>query len=288
MIRRLLLLLAACVSLHAADPVLDSRSFSSGFVTTSDGVKLHYLESGKGPALLFLPGWTGAAEFWTPQMRLFMDRWRVVALDPRSQGDSDKVAEGNHTEQRARDVHEVIGKLGLGPVVLVAWSRGVIEALSLVEQFGTSSIRALVMVDGTLVRTTDTAAVEQFQQQTRAMLADRKAFVAQQVPGMFRRQHGKELYDRIGSANLKTPTPVAITLQADSMGRDSRPAVRRVDKPSLFVNRSGPGADAIAAILRKDLPSAQVAVMPDVGHAVFLDDPRRFNELLTNFLGTLK
>ena len=279
-----LLLCASLWPLRAADPLIDSSGFKSAFVRTSDGVKLHYLESGKGPAILFLPGWTGAAEFWAPQMRLFSSRFRVVSLDPRSQGDSDKVEEGNYTERRAQDVHDVIEKLGLAPVLLVAWSRGVVESLSLIEQFGTSSLRALVLVDGTLVRTTDATAINQFQQQVRAMLSDRKKFVSEQVPGMFRRPHGKDLFDRIGTANLKTPTSVAVALQADSLGRDSRQALKRLDKPVLFINRSGPGADAIAATLERELPVGRIEVMNNVGHAVFLDDSERFNEIVKKFV----
>jgi non-heme chloroperoxidase len=234
--------------------------------------------------MLFLPGWTGAAEFWAPQMRLFSGNWRVVAIDPRSQGASDKVAEGNYTERRARDVHEVIEKLGLGPVVLVAWSRGVMETMSLIEQFGTSTLRALVMVDGSLARPFNAAASEQFEKQVRAMLVDRKKFISKQVPDMFRRPHGQDLYDRIGRANLETPTPVAITLQADSLGRDSRQALKRLDKPCLFINRSGPGAEAIAAIIEKEAPAARLEVMNDVGHALFLDDTERFNEIVKDFV----
>ncbi len=180
----------------------------------------------------------------------------------------------------------MIEELGLRPVVLIAWSRGVVESLSLIEQFGTSSLRALVLVNGTLFKTTDATAINQFQQQVHAMLSDRKKFVSEQVPGMFQRSHGKDLFDKIGAANLKTPTPVAIALQADNLGRDSRQALKRLDKPVLFINRSGPGADPIAATLRKELPAGLLEVMNNVGHAVFLDNPERFNEIVKRFVET--
>ena len=115
-------ILALAVSLHAADPSIAKDGLRSGFVTTSDGVKLHYLEAGTGPAILFVPGWTGTAEFWAPQMRHFAGSHRVVALDPRSQGDSDKPAEGNYHERRGRDIREVIDQLRLAPVIVVSWS----------------------------------------------------------------------------------------------------------------------------------------------------------------------
>jgi len=83
----------------------------SGFVTTSDGIELHYLEAGNGPAILFVPGWTGVGEFWEPQLNHFARSHHVVALDPRSQGDSEKAADGNYTERRAQDIKEIIDRL---------------------------------------------------------------------------------------------------------------------------------------------------------------------------------
>lgn len=271
----------------AADPVINSEGFKSRVIAASDGVRLHYLEAGSGPAILFVPGWTGAAEFWTPQMRLLSASYRVVALDPRSQGDSEKTEQGNYTERRARDIHEIIGKLNLDPVVLVAWSRAVIESMSLVEQFGTNDIRAMVLVDGTLVRELTPDSARRLHSEAREMLMDRKKYVSKQVPAMFGKLHSQDLYDSIGKANLKTPTSTAIALQADSVERDCRPAAKKLDRPAMFVNRSGPGAVALAAILRKELPSARLVVMEGAGHALFLDDAERFNFLLQDFLRSI-
>jgi non-heme chloroperoxidase len=97
---------------------------SSGFFTTSDGVQLHYLEAGSGPAIVFVPGWTMPAEIWNEQIQEFSRRYHVVALDPRSQGRSEKVTEGHFPERRARDVYELVQQLGLEPAVLVGWSLG--------------------------------------------------------------------------------------------------------------------------------------------------------------------
>ena len=280
------LLTFTCLA-SAADPAISSNGFKNGVATTSDGVRLHYLESGNGPAMLFVPGWTGAAEFWAPQMRLFSVSYRVIALDPRSQGDSEKTNEGNYTERRARDIHEIIERLNLAPVVLVAWSRGVPESMSLVEQFGTTGIRAMVLVDGTLVREITPENTRRFHAEIRAILADRKKYTSEQVPGMFSKPHSQDLYDRIGKANLKTPTSIAVALQADSLERDCRPALKKLDKPAMFVNRAGPGAVALAAIVSKELPSARLEVMEDVGHALFLDDTDRFNAILEDFMRSI-
>ncbi len=116
--------------------------------TTSDGVKLHYLEAGSGPAIVFVPGWTMPAWIWEKQIQHFSEHYHVIALDPRSQGESEKAPEGNYTERRAKDIQELILHCKPGPVVLVGWSLAVPEVLSYAEQFGGADVRGYVLVDG--------------------------------------------------------------------------------------------------------------------------------------------
>ncbi|MDE2498033.1 MAG: alpha/beta hydrolase, partial [Xanthomonadaceae bacterium] len=67
-----------------------AATFAQGFVTVSDGVRIHYVDGGlrNGPALLFIPGWTMDAGVWRDQMQRFAQDYRVIAIDPRSQGES--------------------------------------------------------------------------------------------------------------------------------------------------------------------------------------------------------
>src|SRR5712692_3467257 len=67
---------------------------ASGFVTTPDGIKIHYIEAGKGPAILFVPGWIMPGWIWEKQIAHFAKTHRVVAMDPRSTGESSQTAEG--------------------------------------------------------------------------------------------------------------------------------------------------------------------------------------------------
>src|SRR5215510_14251540 len=87
----------------------------SGFFTTSDNVKLHYIEAGKGPAIVLVPGWTMPGWIWEPQIRHFAEHFHVVALDPRSQGESEKTLNGNDAPRRARDGKELVDALHLAP-----------------------------------------------------------------------------------------------------------------------------------------------------------------------------
>src|SRR3989442_10851280 len=64
----------------------------SGFVTTPDGIKIHYLEAGpaevvaNSPAILFFPGWAMPADILGDQIRYFSRRHPRVAVEARAYG----------------------------------------------------------------------------------------------------------------------------------------------------------------------------------------------------------
>src|SRR2546426_10398913 len=129
-------LLFACMalSLPARSRPAASRS---AFFTTSDGVRLHYLEAGAGEtAIVFVPGWTMPADIWEKQIAYFSAHTRVLALDPRSQGDSDKPTFGHFPLRRARDVKELLEHAKVTHAVLVGWSLAVQELFAYMGEFG--------------------------------------------------------------------------------------------------------------------------------------------------------
>ena len=90
------------------------------------------------------------SQIWQTQLEHFEKNRRVIAIDPRSQGDSTKTDGDNTPEARARDLREIIQQLALKNVVLVGWSQGVQDVAAYVEQFGTDSIAGFVLVDSPL------------------------------------------------------------------------------------------------------------------------------------------
>ena len=62
-------------------------------LVTSDGVQLHYEETGSGSPLVFTAGWAMDGSWWRHQLPLASGH-RIVVFDPRSQGQSEKVVRG--------------------------------------------------------------------------------------------------------------------------------------------------------------------------------------------------
>src|SRR4051812_9072880 len=77
---------------------------ASRMLTVEPGVQIHVLEAGVDngrPPLVLIPGWTMPATIWEEQIARFSKVRRVIAFDPRSQGDSTKTAQGNTPDVRA-------------------------------------------------------------------------------------------------------------------------------------------------------------------------------------------
>jgi non-heme chloroperoxidase len=253
------------------------------YFTTSDGVKLHYLESGQGPTILFVPGWTMPAEIWQPQIDYFSKAYHVVAVDPRSQGESDKPTEGNYSGRRAQDYKELIEHLGGSPVVLVGWSLGVYEALTYIEMFGTYKLNGLVLIDLNVY----TAPTQEERDRRAAMFhdfqADRQHYAATFVRNMYRKPQSKEYLDSVTAASLKTPTNSAVAMLAEfAVKNDMRPVLPKIHIPVLAVmtpvNRSA------VELVTAAVSGSQGEVFEDAGHCLFVDDADRFNTLLQRFL----
>jgi non-heme chloroperoxidase len=118
-------------------------------VQVSDGVALHVRDAGSGPAVVMLPGYGGPAQSWYLQEAALRDNHRVVSVDRRSHGRSDRPMFGHRMSRHAKDLHDVLDVLELDEVYLVGSSMGANVALAYVDLFGCDRLRGLMLVDQT-------------------------------------------------------------------------------------------------------------------------------------------
>jgi len=258
-------------------------AWNEGFIATSDGVRLHYIEAGSGASIVLEPGWTMPADIWEPQINALSKSFRVVAIDPRSQGKSDRPTDGHYPERRAQDIKEVIDQLQLAPVTLVGWSLGVAEVLTYVDQFGTSTLRGLVLVDGDIGHDPDPKRTAELWAEVRDCQIRRAQWTALFVPSMYKKPQSEAYLKKITDAAMSVPTNSAIllALNAYASGRDWRPMLSKVDKPVLYVISTTSKDQAEA--LKEKVPSARVEIFENAGHALFIDESDRFNSLIAEF-----
>jgi len=281
---RLALILLFLLSVPAI--VAQSAVTKGGFIKTSDGVRIHYVEAGSGSPIVFIPGWTMPAWIWQKQIDEFSKHYRVIAVDPRSQGESDKPPYGHLPETRSRDYKELVDELGLKQPVLVGWSMACGELIKYAEQFGTDNVGGLVLVDGYV---TDKPSSEMFAgisgwmnqlQQDRHKQAD--GFVR----SMYKKPQPEDYLKRVIDASVQVPADTAVVLIYDMMGvKDFSPGLARVKtkRPLLFMYQ--PETQQSADYLKSKLgDQVQLEKFEGDGHALFVDDPEKFNHMLEEYL----
>lgn len=258
----------------SANGVLESRYFR-----TSDNARLHYLEAGRGPTLVFVPGWTMPGDIWEPQLRYFATSYRVIAFDPRGQGKSSVARYGYVAERRARDIGELIQRLG-EPVVLVSWSLGVLESLKYIDMAGTKSLRALVMVDSSIGEEPKPEYDPGFMKRLRSQRAEA---TEEFVRAMYKTPQDEAYLRRILDGALRMPQKSSLALLRYPYPREYwKGIVYRTDRPILYA--VGAHLAGQAENLKKNRPEAWVQVFENAGHALFVDEADAFNQLLADFL----
>jgi microsomal epoxide hydrolase len=242
--------------------------------------------AGAGPALLFVPGWTMTADIWDAQIAHFSKTRRVVAIDPRGQGDSSKVPDGLYPAARARDIKAVVDGLKLAPVVLVGWSMGVPEALAFVDQFGTKDLACIVLVDGIAGGDWDPKISPLMITWTGGFLRDRAKQTEAFVRQMYRTPQPDDYLKKVVAWSLKTPTPIAVALFIGTVTSDLRPALAKVDKPALIAIAPGGMWDPMYEQMHQAIAGSRLEKFEGAGHALFVDQADKFNAVLESFLAT--
>ena len=119
----------------------------SNYFTTNDGIRLHYLEAGRGGPVIFLPGCWQSAEEYGFQVDALSQAHRVFALDYRGHGLSEKPDHGYRIARFSKDLSDFIDFLGISKLALVGHSMGNAVAWSYIDLFGAGKIEKLVIVD---------------------------------------------------------------------------------------------------------------------------------------------
>lgn len=259
----------------------------SGFFKTSDGVRIHYLEAGSGRPIVFIPGWTMPAWIWQKQIDHFSKKYRVIAVDPRSQGESDKPAYGHLPETRARDYEELVNHLDLKQPVLAGWSMACTELLKYVEQFGADNIGGLVLVDGYLPDKPNPEMFTGMSEWMNQLQQDRRKQADGFVRSMFKKPQTEDYFKRLVDASIQVPADTAAVLIYNMIAvKDLSGAFARLNRPVLFTYQ--PSTRQSADLLKSKLGGkVRLERFDGDGHALFVDEPEKFNRVLEEFLESL-
>lgn len=244
-----------------------------------DGVRLVYEERGSGGTpMVFVPG--GSCDWWSfhEQLDHFGATGRVVSLDLRGHGQSDKPEQDYSIEGYVDDVAWVIERLGLDRPVVVGHSMGGAIALQLAADHP-GLARALVLVDPAPVHDNSAGFGHMLDVMERHGVDSTRRRL---FGNFFLDGHDPTLLAEVCDRAAAVPDRVFTHEIASLRDWDGEAAARRCSLPVLHVAAAQPACS----------PSALRAVVPDVvtgqtvgaGHFNMLEVPEQVNSMIERFL----
>src|SRR3954464_1715857 len=270
---------------------------SMPYATTDDGVRLYYEETGSGRPLLLVHEFAGDLRSFEPQLRHFGKRYRTVAFNARGFPPSDVPEEpASYSQPRAADdILAVLDTLGEPRAHVVGLSMGGFATL----HFGLRhQERALSLCVGgcgygaeldkrEASRAEADIIADAIRRSGMQAFADRYAFGPTRVQFQNKDPRGfaefKQMlseHSAVGSAN----TQLGVQKERPSLYHLVE-EMRRITVPTLVITGDEDWPCLIPGVLMKQtIPSAALAVMPNCGHAINIEEPDEYNRIVGDFL----
>jgi pimeloyl-ACP methyl ester carboxylesterase len=261
-------------------------------VGVGDGVELHYVERGKGVAVLFVHGSLGDYSTWDAQLGPFAETYRAIAYSRRYNYPNTNTLRPKHSAAvEAEDLAALIKTLDLGKVHLVGHSYGAYTALFLAVKHP-ELVRTLTLAEPPVVFAGDRVG----DAKERLVRRARGAFEKGDSEGAIRtivNSSREGTYDKIPEPFRKRLQRNARELEAlvtsDNMypGLD-RDAVRRIAAPTLLLSgeKSQPSQQSIDDELERLLPEKgrQRIIIRDADHGMWFQQPAACRNAVLEFL----
>lgn len=263
-----------------------TQSTSTSVVTASDGVPIHYAVQGKGePALVFIHCWSCNRHLWDNQVAEFSKTHRVVTIDLPGHGESGLERKNWSVESFGDDVKQVVAKLNLKRVVLIGSSMGGPIALEAARRMPERVI-GIVPVD-TLQNVESKLTPDQLDGVFKALEADFKGASANLMNQFFFSPNTPAaVKERVIADIASRPPQTAIAILKGIFVYDAASGLKEVKVPIRAINSDlNPTS---LEVNRKYAPQFDVVLIKGTGHYPMLEDPTRFNALLTDILRQIK
>lgn len=266
------------------------------YLTTNDGVKLYYEDTGAGRSILFIHEFAGDYRAWEFQVRYFARRYRCITYNARGYPPSDVPDSVEKYSQRraVNDVLAVLNYLNIEKSHIVGLSMGGFAALHFGIHYPS---RAFSIVVGATGMGAEPEKAAQFRQEVEIAATRWETDGAQKFAPLYGSGPGREQLklkdprgykEFIDQLSEHSSEGASLTLRGVQARRTSPfDLVAQLEKmivPVLIVHGDEDwSCIATGAFLKRTIPSAGLMVFPKTGHTINLEEPSLFNFALQDF-----
>ena len=269
--------------------------------TADDGVKLYYEAAGTGAPLIFVHEFAGDLRSWEPQLRHFSRRYHAVAYNARGYPPSDVPGDvALYSQNRAADdIASLLDHLGAQTAHVVGLSMGGFATL----HFGfrhAARARSLVVAgcgygaepDARDKFRAEVANIVAFIRESgMAKFAERYAFGPTRVQFQNSDPRGwAEFQSQLAEHAAEGSALTQLGVQGERPSLyELTDKMRAMTMPTLVLTGDEDWPCLMPSLLMKQtIPTAALAVMPNCGHAINLEDPAAFNTIVGDFLARVE
>ncbi|MGD0432273.1 MAG: alpha/beta hydrolase [Acetobacteraceae bacterium] len=264
---------------------------------TDDGVRLYYEETGTGIPVIFVHEYAGDHRAWEPQMRHFGQRYRAITFAARGYPPSDVPEEVSKYSQvrAADDIGSVLDHLKIDKAHIVGLSMGGFATL----HFGfrhPGKARSLVVAGcgygaekgqqekfraeaETIAKFIDDNDISVFAEKY-AYGPTRVQFENKDPRGFAEFKQQLAEHSKLGARN----TQLGVQRERPSL-YDLVDDMKKLTVPTLVLtgDEDWPCLQP-ALLLKQNIPTAALSIMPNCGHTINIEDPDQFNRIVGDFL----
>jgi pimeloyl-ACP methyl ester carboxylesterase len=271
------------------------------YATTDDGLRLYFEETGSGTPVIFVHEFAGDLRSWEPQMRHFGKRYRAIAYNARGFPPSD-VPEHVSSYSQARaadDILAVLDHIGTPKAHIVGLSMGGFATLHFGLRHGQRALSLCVGGCGygaepdkrEIFRAEADTIAAMIRKDGMAAFAERYAYGPTRVQFENKDPRGHAEFkamlaehSAVGSAN----TQAGVQKERPSL-YDLASEMKRLSVPTLIITGDEDWPCLLPGILMKQsIPSSALAVIPNAGHAINLEEPEAYNRIVGDFLAQVE
>ena len=252
-------------------------------------INVHYTDSGKGTALVFLHGFLESSKIWEPFITTLTQKNRVICIDLLGHGQTDCLGYIHTMDDMAEAVFAVLKHLRIRRFVLFGHSMGGYVALSIAEKHP-EYIKGLGLINSTSKADSE----ERKQNRDRAIKAvkeNHKLFVSISIPNLFaeenREKYAQEI-ELLKSEAQKIPVQGIVAALEGMKTRPDREALFRssVFKKMLIVGKKDPVLSYEDSLKQVENTDINLVEFPD-GHMSFIENEGIFLHSIVHFIDYL-
>lgn len=261
-------------------------------IDVAPGVQMHYEDRGQGQPIVFVHGWGGSGDVWDYQVLDLADRYRVITVDLRGHGNSDKPWGDYGYDTFCRDLAVLMDRLDLRDVTLVGWSMGGHIGLRYAQTVVVPVTRLVITGSGPrFLKASDApfgGEPDSAQALCDAVRYNRVETIAGLYQNNFHRTDLDHTRDWLVQIGLQVPAFVGLRSFEALLAEDLRDGLASINIPvAVFSGRHDQIWDPNwSEVVAKDIPGASITYFENSGHVAFIEDRVDWNAALVDFISS--